>query len=110
MQRLSPLKRRMHVRRLLSLILMLGMLMLGAPAVAMSGPVHHPAPADCAPEKTEKSSPACVQVCVTRTVCPPAPVPSAAPAPTAAKPAVPRPADDRIAGRSLGPEPPPPRD
>ncbi|SFS36471.1 hypothetical protein [Brevundimonas viscosa] len=99
----------MHVRRLLSLVLMLGMLMLGAPAVAMSAPAHHPAPADCAPETTDKSSPACIQICATRTVCPPAPVPAGAAAPPAAKLAVAPPADDRIAGRSLGPEPPPPR-
>ena len=103
------LKRRMHLRRLLSLVLTLGILMLGAPAVAMSAPAHHPPPADCAPEKTDKSPAACIQTCVTRTVCPPAPVPAAAAAPPAGRAAVPRPADDRIAGRSLGPEPPPPR-
>lgn len=99
----------MSIRRLLSLVLTLGVLMLGAPAVAMSAPSHHPVPADCAPETTDKSSPACVQICATRTVCPPAPVPAAAAAPPLAGPAVAPPTDDRIAGRSLGPEPPPPR-
>lgn len=105
------LKRRMHLRRLLSLILTLGILMLGAPQAAVSAPAHHhPPPADCAPDKTDKSSPACLQTCAARTVCPPSPVPSAAAAPPAPTSLLPRPVDDRIAGRSLGPEPPPPRD
>ena len=104
------LKRRMQIRRLLSLILTLGILMLGAPAVAVSAPTHHhPPPADCAPDKTDKSSPACLQTCAARTACPAPPAPTAAASPPARTPLLPRPADDRIAGRSLGPEPPPPR-
>lgn len=100
----------MTLRRLLSLILTLGILMLGAPQVAVSAPAHHhPPPADCAPEKTDKSSAACIQACLARTVCPPAPAAAAATAPAAGAPELPRLVDDRVAGRSPGPEPPPPR-
>jgi hypothetical protein len=98
----------MTLRRLLFLVLMLGVAALGAPAPAGATP-HHPPPADCESPGADKTLPGCVQTCLSRPICPPAPVLAAAPVPAPASLPGLLPVDDRLPGRLIGPEPPPPR-
>lgn len=99
----------MSLRRLLFLVLMLGVAALGAPAPALAAPAHHLPPADCGSSAPDKTVPPCVQICLSRPLCPPAPVLVATPVPTPAVPHRLKPVDDRLPGRLIGPEPPPPR-
>ncbi|WP_332639271.1 hypothetical protein [Brevundimonas sp.] len=99
----------MTLRRLLLVVLILGMAALGAPAPALATPVHHLPPADCGSSGPDETVPACVQTCLSRPLCPPAPALVAPPVPAMARTHGLKPVDDRLAGRLIGPEPPPPR-
>ena len=99
----------MILRRLLFLVLMFGLAVLSAPAPAVAAPAHHLSPADCGSSGADKTIPGCVQICLSRPLCPPAPALVAAPVPAPAKLPGLQPVDDPLPGRLIGPEPPPPR-
>lgn len=98
----------MILRRLLFLVLILGVAAFGAP-VSAATPAHHLPPVDCGSSGSDKSAPACIHICLSRPLCPQGPAVVEAPVPAAAKANGLRPVDDRLPGRSIGPEPPPPR-
>lgn len=99
----------MTLRRLLFLVLMLGVAALGVPAPAVAAPAHHLPPADCGSSGADKTIPGCVQTCLSRPLCPPAPALVAAPVPAPASLPGLQPVDASLPGRLIGPEPPPPR-